>query len=579
MKTITKHYLLIALLCSFSIVNAQTTLNTTVSSTGYTGTNNSGTNGFITFVIYNNSGAPIFLTDVGNWTDNSYNNTTSTLWYSSTNLSGTVGTLGAPDWTKVADNTVSGITATSLSVNNVITGMTFLIPDNTTYRFALHTTGTNRYSGFTGNPASPNNFSANGVTLYVGDHQISGQNVGYGMTFNPRFFTGSITFEPACSTAIQQQPAPASGCAGDNAMFSTVATDVKSYQWQVNDGNGFMDISNNMIYSGATTKDLMITGMTANMDGYEYRCVATKAPCEEFTDPAVLTVNDTITIDSFPESDTTCANSVKDLAIAVTGSVVGYEWQVQEPSTGFTTISPSANYTIIGDTLRITNVPSNYDGNIYRCIIKGVCEDDTSHALKLVVNTNPAVTTSPVDVVANFGDDVSFEVQTSGQGVAYRWQSGFKDTFAFINNGSIYQGVTTPKLRVNNVSRGQHELQFRCIVFSDGGCIAPGDTSGIALLLVPPTASVNSLSGVNEVSIYPNPVKGNELFVKIDGKAGSGQYKYEITNQFGQVVKNGKLGTITTSAIDVGALSSGIFMLSIVNEDGSVLAVRKFSKY
>ena len=167
---------------------------------GDTANNSSGTNGFITFVIDNTSSIPIILTDVGNWVSTSHNGTTSTLWYSATNLSGTVGTLAGPTWTIAGSEVVSGVTGTGVAP--VIQGMTFQIPANTRYRFALHTTGTNTYSGTgsVGN-ASPNNFT-NGVTgagviLYTGNYQIGGQFIGYGMTNNPRYFTGFVTFEPA----------------------------------------------------------------------------------------------------------------------------------------------------------------------------------------------------------------------------------------------------------------------------------------------------------------------------------------------------------------------------------------------
>lgn len=191
--------LLFLALISLNASGQSTTLNTTIGSTGYTNNNGSGTNGYITFVIENNSGGPIKLTDVGNQTTTSHNGTTSTLWYSATNLSGLVGTLGAPDWTSVASQVVSGIT--TAGVNPVITGMSFIIPDGAIYRFALHTTGDNRYSGTgsVGN-ASPNNFTnattGAGVVLYTGNYQIGGQFIGYGMTNKPRYFTGFVTFEP-----------------------------------------------------------------------------------------------------------------------------------------------------------------------------------------------------------------------------------------------------------------------------------------------------------------------------------------------------------------------------------------------
>jgi hypothetical protein len=175
-------------------LRAQETINTTVGSTGYTGTNSSG-NGFaITFVIANNSGADILITDMGRFGTTTHNGTTSQLWYSSTSLSGTYGTLAGPTWTMAASQTVSGITTTG--VNTFNSGMSLLMPAGETWRFAAYTTGANNYSGTGVGTCTPNTFtSPSGVTMYVGDYQIGGAYVGYGATNNPRFFTGFLTYE------------------------------------------------------------------------------------------------------------------------------------------------------------------------------------------------------------------------------------------------------------------------------------------------------------------------------------------------------------------------------------------------
>lgn len=52
--------------------------------------------------------------------------------------------------------------------------------------------------------------------------------------------------------------------AGNNTIF----------QWQVDAGSGFNNISNAGVYSGATTKTLNITNAPSTMYGYNYRCVA-----------------------------------------------------------------------------------------------------------------------------------------------------------------------------------------------------------------------------------------------------------------------------------------------------------------
>ena len=62
-------------------------------------------------------------------------------------------------------------------------------------------------------------------------------------------------------------------CEGDKAYFSVISTGVINYQWQINTGSGFENISNNEIYSGANKAQLKIDEVTADMFGNEFRCL------------------------------------------------------------------------------------------------------------------------------------------------------------------------------------------------------------------------------------------------------------------------------------------------------------------
>ena len=46
-----------------------------------------------------------------------------------------------------------------------------------------------------------------------------------------------------------------------------------TYQWQVDIGNGFVDISNNSSYAGANNYNLEIKNIPSSWYGYQYRCV------------------------------------------------------------------------------------------------------------------------------------------------------------------------------------------------------------------------------------------------------------------------------------------------------------------
>ena len=47
-----------------------------------------------------------------------------------------------------------------------------------------------------------------------------------------------------------------------------------TYQWQVDTGNGFENISNDIIFSGTTTDTLRLTEMPSDFYGFKFRCVA-----------------------------------------------------------------------------------------------------------------------------------------------------------------------------------------------------------------------------------------------------------------------------------------------------------------
>ena len=62
-----------------------------------------------------------------------------------------------------------------------------------------------------------------------------------------------------CSTSITKQPLDKTVCETDGAQFDVVVDDAGDYQWQSDEGSGFIDITDNTLYSGATTPSLKLT--------------------------------------------------------------------------------------------------------------------------------------------------------------------------------------------------------------------------------------------------------------------------------------------------------------------------------
>ncbi len=72
-------------------------------------------------------------------------------------------------------------------------------------------------------------------------------------------------------------------CANSSATNLTANLTGEVYQWQVNTGGGFTNISNNSDYAGVTTGSLQITNAPSAWTGYQYRCVVDGSNGSVFT--------------------------------------------------------------------------------------------------------------------------------------------------------------------------------------------------------------------------------------------------------------------------------------------------------
>ncbi len=65
---------------------------------------------------------------------------------------------------------------------------------------------------------------------------------------------------------------PAASCLGNNISY-TAATTGAAYQWQIDIGSGYNNITNGPNYSGVNTAALQINNVPTSYSGYKYRCV------------------------------------------------------------------------------------------------------------------------------------------------------------------------------------------------------------------------------------------------------------------------------------------------------------------
>ncbi|MBX2958383.1 MAG: PKD domain-containing protein [Flavobacteriales bacterium] len=153
---------------------------------------------------------------------------------------------------------------------------------------------------------------ANGVTGSC-DNNFVGDVEDYGV-----YISSSACTPPA----VTSHPVNRTICQSTNTTFVVAATDAVSYQWQVNTGSGFNNISNGGVYSGATLATLTITGATVGMNGNTYRCIVTGA-CEPTatSNSASLTVNATNTASVASSTPSLCINTLMtNITHATTGA-------------------------------------------------------------------------------------------------------------------------------------------------------------------------------------------------------------------------------------------------------------------
>lgn len=103
----------------------------------------------------------------------------------------------------------------------------------------------------------------------------------------------SIFNESGIPIEIFIQPENQEVCPHTNSCFYCCVFNANEFQWQVNTGNGFINVYDNNIYSGAQTDSLQIIEAPVEMSGFQYQCLISNQYDTVFSDIATLFVEDT----------------------------------------------------------------------------------------------------------------------------------------------------------------------------------------------------------------------------------------------------------------------------------------------
>ncbi len=101
------------------------------------------------------------------------------------------------------------------------------------------------------------------------------------------FVDGAVVSE---GPLVIADPVDVTAFPGENKQFEVTAILSNSYQWEVNDGSGWVALSNNTTYNGVDTYILEISNITTGMNSYQYRCALNGICGIGYSEPATLSV-------------------------------------------------------------------------------------------------------------------------------------------------------------------------------------------------------------------------------------------------------------------------------------------------
>ncbi len=262
---------------------------------------------------------------------------------------------------------------------------------------------------------------------------------------------------------IQIHPANQSTCIGGNSGFYCGATGSGiTYQWQVDDGSGFVNLINNSVYQGVNTEMLMISGITLAMNGYKFRClVSGYCPPSLVSNFGILNVGLAPNILLQPSDTNVCLGSQAKFVVQASGSNITYQWQCDNGTGIFSNLSNNSTYSgVTTSTLTVSNSQINMNGYRYRCLLSS-CLPTNSAYLNII--TAPVIATLS-NVTACLNNIAVFNAVVTGVVASYQWQVNTGTGFINIYNGTEYTGTDSSTLIVNNVTNSMNGYQYRCLI-------------------------------------------------------------------------------------------------------------------
>lgn len=360
---------------------------------------------------------------------------------------------------------------------------------------------------------------------------------------------------------ITADPATTTICPNASTSLTATASGLGlSYQWQIDDGSGWVNLANNTTYSNVTTNTLTITNAPYTFSGYKYRMIATSSVCAppaESADATLYVTND-INIALQPGNTNVCANTSASFSTNAVSTNVTYQWQEStDQGATWTDLSNTGVYSgVTTGTLSISAAPLSMNGYWYRCTIASSCNTTHSIAAVLGVWDYPAITGNPSDVTLCDGlvttSKATFSITATGSNITYQWEESTDNgsTWTALSSSSMYVGVNTNLLWIWNPTPSQNGNLYHCVV--SGSC-SPTVTSTDAKM------NVNTRPAITAQPANQFICAGDDATFTFTAVGTGISYQWQIFNgsAYTNLSNNATFSGVTTNTLTVtGATTS-----------------------
>ena len=166
-----------------------------------------------------------------------------------------------------------------------------------------------------------------------------------------------------------------------------------------------------------------------------------------------------VSITSHPKNATADVGETVNFSIKAKGDNLTYQWQWRENGS-----SKWAATTVEGNKTSTISVPAKVarHGYQYRCKITDSAGSVTySDAAVLTIKSGPIITDQTESKTAVVGENVTFKVTATGNGLKYQWQWRKNDSVKWAS--TTVEGNKTASIKVP-VTKERNGYQYRCVI-------------------------------------------------------------------------------------------------------------------